>query len=165
MFERDDFLLCKRFYDPNRELILVPAEIITTMIWYLNEGPGGAHLAAKTTLENIICTFYLTSLKNNARFGFASCPAFLNYLRLGRTLIAGLRPLKVGKRENCLAVDIVGKKDLLSKTSRSNSCILTIINFFTRYAVDVSLHIKLHISSFMRYLFLKSVFTVLIDAF
>ena len=47
--------------------------------------------------------------------------------------------MKVGVREDCVAMDIVGGKDSLPLTLRGNPYILTLIDCFTRFAVAVPL--------------------------
>lgn len=48
--------------------------------------------------------------------------------------MAGLRPINVEGRGDCLAINIVGIKESLPKTLGGNACILTMTECFTRYA-------------------------------
>ena len=53
--------------------------------------------------------------------------------------MAGLHPMTVGGRGNCVAMDIVAGKGFLPETLRGNNYILTIIDYFTRYAIAIPL--------------------------
>lgn len=54
VFEKDDQLYCSRLDNQERELTLVPTEIVDSFICYLHEGFGGAHYAGKATAAKII---------------------------------------------------------------------------------------------------------------
>ena len=51
---REKVLILKRVEDPERELIMVPAELVERVIRILHEGVSAAHQAAKTTTTKII---------------------------------------------------------------------------------------------------------------
>lgn len=139
VYERDYLLFCKQPNDLKRKLTLVPAEIVKAIIRYFHEGPGVANQAAKATAAKTYRTFYWPDYKNIVRFYIASCLGVKKFLRLCRTPIAGLWPMEVGSRGDCLAMDIVGGKDSLPTTFRGNCYILTMIDCFLRYAVAVTL--------------------------
>ncbi len=131
--------MIKRLDDPERELILVPSAKVERIIRFYHEGPGGAHQAAKATSAKIIRCFWWPDLKRDVRLYIACCPVCEKFLQLNRTPRAGLRPMEVGGRGDCIAMDIVGGKESFPLTPRGNMCILTIIDCFTRYAIAVPL--------------------------
>jgi len=47
--------------------------------------------------------------------------------------------MEVGGRGECIAMDIVGGKKSLPQTARANTCILTIIDCFTRFEIAIQL--------------------------
>lgn len=87
--------LCKQFDDPERELTLVPSEIIDSIIRYFHDGLGRAHQAAKATAAKIIRISYWPDLEKDVRFYIASCLASEKYKRLSRTPITGMRLMLV----------------------------------------------------------------------
>lgn len=62
VFEREDRLLFRRFYLPERELTLVPAGMVKRIIPFLHVGPGSAHHATKATSSKIIRTLFWFNL-------------------------------------------------------------------------------------------------------
>ena len=135
----DSVIILRRSDDPQRELIVVPSSLIERVIRFFHEGPGGAHQAAKATAAKIISRFFWPDLKRDVRLYVACCPTCERFLRLGRNPRAGLRPMNVGGRGDCVSMDIVGGKGSLPETPRGNNYILTIIDCFTRYAVAIPL--------------------------
>ena len=136
---REEVLVIKRLDDPERELTLVPSAKVEHIIRFYHEGPGGAHQAAKATSAKIIRCFWWPDLKRDVRLYIACCPVCEKFLQLNRTPRAGLRPMEVGGRGDCIAMDIVGGRESFPLTPRGNMCVLTIIDCFTRYAIAVPL--------------------------
>ena len=126
--------MLKRTDDPEIELILLPSSLIERIIRFFHEGPGGSYQAAIATSSKIIRRFFWPHLKGDVRLYVACCPTCERFLRLGRTPRAGLRPMEVRGRGDCIAMNIVGGKDSLPKTRSKHKYILTIIDCFTRYA-------------------------------
>ena len=134
---RESVLIVKRSDDPERELILVISSLSERIIRFFHEGPGGAHQAPKATSAKIIRSFWWPDLKRDVRLYVAFCPVCENFIRLSRTPRAGLRPMKVGGRGDCLAMDIVGGKDSFPITPRRNKYIR--IDCFSSFAIAVPL--------------------------
>ena len=124
---------------PERECILVPSSLTERIIRILHEGPGESHQAAKTTSAKIIKRFFLLHLKRDVRLYVACCPTCERFPRFSRTPKAGLRPMEVGGRGDCLAMNIVGGRNSLPKTPGGHKYILTMIDCFTRFLVAVPL--------------------------
>ena len=106
---------------------------------FFNEGPGGAHQAAKATSVNVIQRFFWPDIKRDVRLYVACCPTCERFLRLGRNPRAGLHSMAVGGRGDCVSIDIVGGKGSLPEDFRGNNYILTILDYFTRYAIAIPL--------------------------
>ena len=134
----DGVIVLRRADDPERKLILVPSAFVERVIRFIYEGPGGAHQATKATSAKVIQRFYWPGLKREVRLYVACCPTCERFLRLGRNPRAGLHPMAVGGRWDCVSIDIVGGKGSLPDTPRGNNYILTIIDCFTRYAIAIS---------------------------
>ena len=136
---KEGVLVLRRLDDPERDLIIVPSSRVENIIRFFHEGPGGAHQAPKATSAKIIRCFWLPDLKRDLRIYIACCPTCEKFLRINRTPRAGLRPMEIGGRCDCLAMDIVGGRDSLPTTPRGHKYILTIIDCFTRYAIAIPL--------------------------
>ena len=117
---RESVLIVKRSDDPGRELILVPSSLSERVIRFFHEGPGGAHQAPKAILAKIIRYFCWPDLKRAVWLYVAYCPVCEKFIRLSRTPLAGLRPMEVGGRDDCLAMDIVRGKDSFPITPQKN---------------------------------------------
>ena len=102
---RDSVIVLKRIDNPERELILLPSSLTERIIRFFHEGPGGSHQAAKATSSKVIRRFFLPHLKRDVRLYIACCPTCERFLRLGRLPRAGLRPMEVGGRGDCIAMD------------------------------------------------------------
>ena len=135
----DSVIILRRSDDPQRELIVVPSSLIERVIRLFHEGPGGAHQPAKATVAKIISRFFWPDLKRDVRLYVACCPTCERFLRLGCNPRAGLRPMSVGGRGDCVSMDIVVGQGSLPETNMGNNYILTIIDCFTRYAVAIAL--------------------------
>lgn len=86
-------------------------------------------------LHNILSKFKKRIIQHRSMFG-----AHKKYLCLIRNLIAGLWPMNICEREDCLAKYILcSKKRYALKTNCVNCYILNINNTLRRYAVAVSL--------------------------
>ena len=136
---KEGVLVLRRLDDPERDLIIVPSSRVENIIRFFHEGPGGAHQAPKATSAKIIRCFWWPDLKRDVRIYIACCPTCEKFLRINRTPRAGLRPMEIGGRGDCLAMDIVGGRDSLPTTPRGHKYILTIIDCFTRYAIAIPL--------------------------
>ena len=60
---RDGLIFLKRADDPERELIVVPANLVERIIRYNHEGLGAAHQAAKATAARTLRVFFWIGLK------------------------------------------------------------------------------------------------------
>ena len=136
---RDGLIVLKRADDPERELIVVPASLVERIIRYNHEGLGAAHQAAKATAARTLRVFFWVGLKRDVSMYVAVCPVCSKYFRMQKLPRAGLRPMDVGGRGECLAMDIVGGQGSFPQTARANTYILTMIDCFTRFAVAVPL--------------------------
>ena len=121
---RDGLLFLRRSDDPERELIVVPARLVDRVIRYNHEGFGAAHQAAKATTVRTLRVFYWPGLKRDIRIYVTLCDICYKYRKAGRLLRAGLRPMDVGGRGDCLAMDVMGGQGSLPLTARSNRYIL-----------------------------------------
>ena len=135
----NEMLMLHRLEDPERQLVLVPTELVEMIIRYHHEGPGAGHQGVDSTVARIIKCFYWIGIKRDTRLYIATCPTCEKFKRVTRIHLAGLRPMEVGGRGECIAMDIVGGKESLPQTARANTCILTIIDCFTRFAIAVPL--------------------------
>ena len=135
----DAVIVLRRADDFERELILVPSALVERVILFFHEGPGGAHQTAKATSAKIIQRLFWPGLKRDVRLYIACCMTCERFLRLGRNSRAGLHPMAVGGRGDCVSMDIVGGKGSLPETPRGNNYSLTIIDCFTPYAIAVPL--------------------------
>ncbi len=109
----DGVIVHMRADDPDRELIVVPSSLFKRVIRFFHEGPGGAHQAAKATSAKVIERFFWPDLKCDVRLYVACCPTCERFLRRGRNPRAGLHPMAVGGRKDCVSMNIVGGKDSL----------------------------------------------------
>ena len=136
---RDGLILLRREDDPQRELVIVPAELVERIIRYNHEGLGAAHQAAKATSARTLRVFYWAGLKRDIQMYVAACPVCTKFFRVRQLPKAGLRPMDIGGRGECLAMDIVGGQGSLPLTARANRYILTMIDCFSRFAIAVPL--------------------------
>ena len=136
---QDSVITLRRSDDPQRKLIVVPSSLIERVIRFFHEGPGGAHQAAKATAAKIISRFFWPDLKRDVRLYVACCPICERFSRLKRNPRAGIRPMNVGGRGDCVSMNIDGGHSSLHETPSSNNYILNIIDCFTRYAVAIPL--------------------------
>ena len=136
---RDGLLFLRRADDPQRELVVVPAGLVERIIRYNHEGLGAAHQAAKATSARTLRVFYWAGLKRDIEMYVAACPVCTKFFRVRQLPKARLRPMDIGGRGECLAMDIVGGQGSLPLTARANRYILTMIDCFTRFAIAVPL--------------------------
>ena len=136
---RDSVLIIRRYDDPKRELKLVSSSLGERIIRFYHDGPGGAHQASKATSAKPIRCFWWPDFKRDVRCYIACCSTCEKFIRLARTPRAGLISMSVGGRSDSIAIDIVGGKDSLPLTPREHKYILSIIDYFTRYAIAVPL--------------------------
>ena len=114
--------------------------MVERVIRILHEGFGAAHQAAKATTAKLTRRFFWPGLKRDVRLYVACCPVCEEFLRSTRTPKAGLCPMNVGGRGDCLAMDIVGGGESLPLTARGAKYILTLVDCFTRYAFAIPLN-------------------------
>ena len=93
---REEVLILKRAKDPERELIIVPADSVERVIRILHEGVGSAHQAAKATAAKVIKRFFWPGLKQAVRLFVACCSTCDEFFRMARTPKAGLHLMNVG---------------------------------------------------------------------
>ena len=136
---RDGLIFLRREDDPQRELVVVPAGLVERIIRINHEGLGAAHQAAKATSARTLKVFYWAGLKRDIQMYVAACPVCTKFLRVRQLPKAGLRPMDIGGRGECLAMDIVGGQNSLPLTARANRYILTMIDCFSRFAIAVPL--------------------------
>ena len=134
---REEVLILKRVEGQERELIIVPAELVERVIRILHERVGAAHQAAKATAAKVIQRFFWPGLKRDVRLFVACCSTCDQFLRMARTPKAGLPSMNVGGREDCLAMDIVGGGESLPLTAIANCFIFTLVDCCTRYAIAI----------------------------
>ena len=104
-------LVVQRGENEDNKFILVPASIKERVIRILHEGFGAAHQAAKATASKLIQRFFWPVLKRDVRLYVACCPVCEEFLLNSRTPKAGLHPMEVGYKGDCIALDIVGGKE------------------------------------------------------
>ena len=136
---RDGLIFLKRADDPERELIVVQASLVDRITRNNHGGLGVAHQAAKATAARTLRVFFWIGLKRDICMYVAVCPVCSKHFRMQKLPRAGLRPLNVGGRGECFAMDIVGGQGSLPQTARANNYYLTMIDCFTRLAVAVPL--------------------------
>ena len=119
---RDSVLIIRRHDDPERELIIVSNALGERLIRFYHEGPGGAHQVPKATSAKLIRLFWWPDFKRDVRLYIACSPTCEKFIRLVRTPKAGLRPMSIGERGDCIAIDISGCKDSLPLTPKNTNC-------------------------------------------
>ena len=107
----ESVLIVKRLDDLERKLILVPISQSKRLIRFFHDRAGGANQAPIAISAKIIRSFWLPALKRDVRLYVSCCPLCEKFIRLSRTLCAGRRPMEVGGRNDCLAMNIVRNKD------------------------------------------------------
>ena len=137
---REEVLVLRDEENATGERIIVPASLVERVIRNLHEGFGAAHQAAKATTAKLIRRFFWPGLKRDVRLYVACCPVCEEFLQSTRTPKAGLCPMNVGGRGDCLAMDIVGGGESLPLTARGAKYILTLVDCFTRYAFAIPLN-------------------------
>ena len=132
-------ILQRREDDHQRELVVVPAELVEQIICYNHEGLGAGHQAAKTTSARSLRVLYWAGIKRDVRIYVAACPVCTKFMRIRQLPRAGLRPMDIGGKGESLAIDISGDQGSLPLTARANRYIITMIDWFTHIAVAVLL--------------------------
>ena len=130
-------MILKRVADPERELILVPANLEKRIIRILHERVGKAHQAAMALATRIIIRCYWPRIIRDIKLNVACCTSCEEYLRHSRTTKAELRLIEVGGQRNCLAIDFVGGGEFFPLTPRANKYIITLGDYFLRYALAI----------------------------
>ena len=87
-----------RVEDPERKLIIVPAELVEHIIRVLYKEVGATHQAAKASAAKVIQLFFWPGLKRDGRLFVECCSTFEEFLQLALTPNAGLRSMNVGGR-------------------------------------------------------------------
>ena len=137
---REEVLVLRSEENATEERIIVPVALVERVIRNLHEGFGAAHQAAKATTARLIRRFFWPGLKRDVRLYVACCPVCEEFLHSTRSPKAGLHPMDVGGRGDCLAMDIVGGGESLPLTARGSKYILTLVDCFTRYAFAIPLN-------------------------
>ena len=137
---REEVLVLRSEENATEERIIVPSALVERVIRNLHEGFGTAHQAAKATTARLIRRFFWPGLKRDVRLYVACCPVCEEFLHSTRSPKAGLHPMEVGGRGDCLAMDIVGGGESLPLTARGSKYILTLVDCFTRYAFAIPLN-------------------------
>ena len=122
-----------------KKLLIFPSFVSERVIRFFYERHGCAHQILRTTSAKIIILFLWPDLKLDVRLYVACCPVCKMFIRLSRTPRAKLRPMELEGRDDCLAMNIVGTKDLFPFPQQENKYILAMIDFVSRFAIAVPL--------------------------
>jgi hypothetical protein len=137
---KEDVLVLQSEDNAIEDRIIVPTAMVEQVIRILHEGFGTAHQAAKATTAKLTRRFFWPGLKRDVRLYVACCPVCEEFLHNTRSPKAGLSPMNVGGRGDCLAADIVGGGESLPQTARGSKYILTLVDCFTRYAFAIPIN-------------------------
>ena len=120
--------------------MIVPPQLIDTIIQYFHEGPAGAHEATSKLHERVSRQYWWPYMRRDIAIYVAACDKCASFRHPAKRPQAPLQPIRVGSPNELVAVDLMGGKESLPETSRKNRYIFVAIDAFTKYAVAVPLY-------------------------